>query len=215
MNAPALLPRPPRRRDPRPAPDGVPADRRRYSQEEYLARERGPGRAHEARTELHAGGKLFEMSGASLAHQALVQDLTFEIRLFLDEEAFVPMSEGMKFRPPACRFYYPDVMITPNPPELLDEAGDVVRDPLFVAEVLSPSTEATDRGEKLDCYRGTPSVREYWLIAQDAVRVERHHRPPGGAWDVAVYEDRGERVPLPPLGGAVGVGRLYRRALPA
>ena len=82
--------------------------------------------------------------------------------------------------------------------------------------MLSESTEATDRGEKFDCYLNTPSVREYWMIAQDRVRVERWHRPDAATgWAEEVYDDRGGAVPLPGLGGAVGVGPLYRKALPA
>ena len=211
MNAPAALPR----RRPRRAAGPPPLPRGRFTEEEYLAFERSDARASEARVELHAGGKLFEMPGTTLVHQALVQDLNFEVRLFLDEDRFVPMAEGVKFRPPACRFFYPDVMVTPNPPRMLDEVGDVVRNPLFVAEVLSPSTEATDRGEKQACYRNTPSVLEVWLVSQDAVRLERHHRVPGGDWQFTEYDDRAASVPLSPLGGAVRLGRLYRRALPA
>ena len=211
MNAPAALPR----RRPRRASGPPPLPRGRFTEEEYLAFERSDERAIEARTELHAGGRIVEMSGASFRHQLLVQDLTQSIREFLDEGRFAFCSEGLKFRPPSCRFFYPDGMVLPNPPAFLDEAGDVVRNPLFVAEVLSDSTEAIDRGEKQTCYLNTPSVLEYWLVAQGAVRVERHHRDPGNAWDFTAYDDRAASVPLPVLGGAVSVDRLYRRALAA
>ena len=154
------------------------------------------------------------MAGTRISHNLLVQDLTAEVRRFLDEDAFLALSEAIMFRPPACRFYYPDVMVVPNPPELLDERGDVVRDPIFVAEVLSDGTEHVDRGEKRTCYLNTPSVLEYWLVPQDAVRVERHHRVPGGDWEFAEYDDRSASVPLPALGGAVPLDRLFRRALP-
>ena len=221
MNAPATLARPPRRTAPPPTDAPPPAEapplpRRRFTEEEYLAFERSPERANEARVELHAGGKLVEMSGVLRRHSLIVRDLNRSVDEFLDDERYEYHSESLKFRPPACRFFYPDGMVLPNPPEFLDEAGDVVRNPVFVAEVLSDSTEATDRGEKQDCYLGTPSVLEYWLLAQDRVRVERHHRPAaGGGWLFDEYADRDAAVPLPALGGAVPLDRLYRRALPA
>ena len=82
--------------------------------------------------------------------------------------------------------------------------------------MLSDSTEHVDRGEKQTCYLNTPSVLEYWLIAQNRVRVERHHRADAASeWRFDTYEDRAASVPLPALGGAVDVGALYRRALPA
>ena len=198
-----------------PAPPAVPPPRR-WTEAEYLARERGAERANEPRTELLADGKLHEMSGARRPHHQLVRGLNRTVDGFLDFDRFEPFSESMKFRPPRCRFFYPDFMVTPNPPELLDEVGDVVRDPLFVAEVLSDSTEHLDRGEKQTCYLNTPSVLEYWLIAQDRVRVERHHRPDAATeWALDVYEGRAASVPLPALGGAVALGELYRRAIPA
>ena len=188
---------------------------RRYTQAEYLAYERSPERANEARTELHADGRLHEMSGARRSHSLLVQDLTQTVRTFLNEDLWEYHATDLKFRPPRCRFFYPDGMVLPNPPQMLDEVGDVVRNPLFVGEVLSDSTEAMDRGEKQVCYLNTPSVREYWLIAQDAVRVERHHRPDAAtAWAFEEYDDRSASVPLPGLGGAVPLAALYRRALP-
>lgn len=198
-------------------PPAPPARRpRRYTEAEYLARERSPERAGEARTELLADGTLHEMSGVRLAHSRLVSKLSHLIAGFLDEDRFEVHTESLKFRPPNCAFYYPDVMVLPNPPELFDEVTDVVRNPVFVAEVLSPSTEQRDRGEKQTCYLNTPSVREYWLVAQDAVRVERFHRPDAAAdWALETVADRTASVPLPGLGGEVAVADLYRRALPA
>ncbi len=205
---PTLAPPPPRTRTARPS--------RRYTQAEYLAHERSVERSQAARTELLADGTIREMSGVRRPHSLLVQDLTQSIRGFLDEDLWELHTESLKFRPPTCAFYYPDGMVLPNPPEFLDEVGDVVRNPLFVAEVLSPSTEALDRGEKQDCYLNTPSALEYWLIAQDAVRIERHHRPDAESpWGFEMYDDRAGSVPLPALGGTVAVGNLYRRALPA
>ena len=48
--------------------------------------------------------------------------------------------------------------------------------PIVVVEVLSPSTEADDRGEKFAHYRQLPSLQEYVLVAQDQIRVDHYHR---------------------------------------
>ena len=183
---------------------------------EYLAYERSPERSQEARSELFADGEVREMSGVKRAHSFLVRNLVQAVRSFLNEEQFELHSESVKFRPPRCRYFYPDVMVAPSPPAVLDSHDDVLLNPVFVAEVLSRSTESVDRGEKQDCYLNTPSVLEYWLVAQDAVRVERHHRSADGSWEFAVYEDAAADVPLGALGWTVGLGALYRRVpLPA
>ena len=200
---------PPRRLSSAEPPAAAPL---RMTEAQYLAFERSPERAQEAQAELFANGEVREMSGVKRAHSFLVQDLVQEVRGFLDETRFELHSESVKFRPPRCRYFYPDVQVTPSPPAVLDAHDDVLLNPVFITEVLSRSTEATDRGEKQVCYLNTPSVLEYWLVAQDAVRVERHHRTrPDGAWDFAEYDGPAAKVPLPVLGGAVSLAKLYRR----
>ena len=182
----------------------------------YLARERDPTRVLEPRSELFANGEVREMAGASFAHDGVKSRLEKEVDRFLDDDRFTRFTSEVKFRPPSCRFFYPDLMVAENPPLALDGERDVLRNPVFVAEVLSDSTEDVDRGEKQTCYLNTPSVREYWLLAQDRARVERHHRPDAAAgWAFEVYEDRGGEVPLATLGGAVNLAVLYRQVVPA
>ena len=211
---PPLAPARRRRSVPSPPP-ARPGGVLRLTGEEYLARERDPARAQARKSELFAGGEVREMPGVSFRHSRVVNGLSDEIAGFLDKDRFEKHVADVKFRPPRCRFFYPDLMVAPNPPLALDEHADVLLNPVFVAEVLSPSTEATDRGEKQVCYLNTPSVLEYWLLSQSAVRVERHHRTEAdGDWDLDVYEDRGGEVPLPALGGAVSLAAVYRQALP-
>ena len=188
----------------------------RLTEEEYLARERDPARSQERKSELLAGGVVREMSGVSRAHGLIVTELTFQVRGLIGPDDSEIYSGEVKFRPPECRYYYPDVMVPPSPPRMRDAERDVMLNPVFLAEVLSESTEHVDRGEKLDCYLGTPSVLEYWLLAQDRVRVERHFRAGVGAeWSLAEYDDRAAAVSLAALGGAVDLAAVYRRAVPA
>ena len=156
------------------------------------------------------------MSGGKRPHNLLVARLVAVLSLLADPDRFEVYGGSQKFRPPRCRYFYPDGLVTPSPPRMPPDFDDVVLNPLFVGEVLSNSTETVDRGEKQDCYLNTPSVLEYWLIAQDAVRVERRHRDAaGGAWRLDEYAGRAAAVPLPALGGAVSLAELYRQALPA
>ena len=188
----------------------------RMTEAEFLAYERDPDRAQERKSELLEGGIVREVPNVRRPHDLVTQRLSSLIDWFTDDDVWEVHTGDLKFRPRRCRVYCPDVHVTPCPPALLDDVGDVVTNAVFVAEVLSPSSESLDRGEKLDCYRGTPSVLEYWLLSQSAVRVERHHRPAAGAdWAVDIYEDRAGEVPLPALGGAVSLAKLYRQAVPA
>ena len=73
-------------------------------------------------------------------------------------------------------YTYPDVVITRGGPKLLDSHQDTLLNPCVIIEILSPSTEDYDRGEKFERYRQMATPREYVLVAQDRVSVERFHR---------------------------------------
>jgi len=84
--------------------------------------------------------------------------------------------------------YYPDVMVAcggePSDPR-------VERDPSLIVEVLSPTTERTDRGEKAMTYRGLPSLTTYLIVEQDRRWVERQWRTPNGPWQREIFTDAG------------------------
>ena len=65
-------------------------------------------------------------------------------------------------------FYYPDIAVRGG------EKGDdyAMSDPVVIVEVLSPSTQRHDRGDKRYAYGRLPSLREYVLVSQDETRVD-------------------------------------------
>jgi Uma2 family endonuclease len=73
-------------------------------------------------------------------------------------------------------YTYPDVTVICGKPRFEDDEGDILLNPTLIAEVLSPTTESYDRGKKFGHYRQLESLREYILIAQDQVLVERYMR---------------------------------------
>ena len=92
-----------------------------------------------------------------------------------------------------------------------DPKGYTAINPAVLVEVLSPSTEDYDRGEKLDHYRRIPSLREVLHVAHDARRVELWRRGADG-WALARFEE-GEDVTLESLGCAIAVAQIYRDPL--
>jgi Uma2 family endonuclease len=71
------------------------------------------------------------------------------------------------------KFYYPDVMVSCG---AFDPESKCETAPVVIIEVLSDSTEAKDRLEKLVAYQALPSLKEYVLVAQDKVKVEIFRR---------------------------------------
>ena len=77
--------------------------------------------------------------------------------------------------------FYPDATVVCGAPEI-ERYGTMqaVKNPAVVFEVLSPSTEARDRGFKLKAYASIPSVREVVLIDANKPTVERYIRDEQG-----------------------------------
>ena len=67
--------------------------------------------------------------------------------------------------------------------------------PTLVIEVLSPSTEVYDRGEKFRHYQELASLQEYILVSQDRIRVE-HYRFIKTQWVQTEFHGPEDVLPL-------------------
>ena len=86
--------------------------------------------------------------------------------------------------------------------------------PTVIFEVLSESTEAYDRGKKFRHYRSIPTLREYVLVAQDSVWVERYARGEGGVWSLREGGADATLV-LASIDCEIAVEEIYLKVFPA
>ena len=146
--------------------------------DEYLQLERGAERRSE-----YFAGSLYAMAGASENHVLLVGQL---VRLLGNQFVGRPCkvySTDMRVKVSRTGLYtYPDVVALCGDGAFEDENRDTLLNPSLVIEVLSPSTEAHDRGAKFAHYRRLDSVLDYLLVSQDRMRIERYSRHSGGLW---------------------------------
>jgi Uma2 family endonuclease len=148
--------------------------------EEYLEFERKSDVKHE-----YHRGFVYAMAGASFRHGIIVANLSRDFGvalrggpcLFVTQDVRVQTSSG-----PVRSYTYPDLVAFCGEPILTDNAQDTLSNPKLIVEVLSPSTEAHDRGLKFAEYRTIPTLEEYVLVSQTELRVERFHRQPDGQW---------------------------------
>lgn len=99
----------------------------------------------------------------------------------------------------------PDVVVRCGPIVV----GGFARDPVLVAEVLSPSTMNNDRGRKIDFYRSLHSLRTILLVYADELRVEAWQRDEAGEWGRSVLTDPATSLPLPELEAALPLRAIY------
>jgi Uma2 family endonuclease len=111
---------------------------------------------------------------------------------------------------PTGMYTYPDLVALCGEPRFEDGHVDTLLNPSVIIEVLSPSTEAYDRGEKFAHYRRLETLREYVLVAQDKVRVE-HYRREGEQWVLSEISDPRGTLHLPSVDCHVEVGAIYEK----
>lgn len=178
----------------------------RYTPEEYLALERNA----EFRSE-YIDGRIVAMTGGSIAHNYIGGNLYAGLLArFSGRPCHVFIADvKVRFgRDP--NYTYPDVMALCGAPAYGDEHRDILTNPELIVEVLSVSTQAYDRGEKFARYRAIESLREYVLVSQDEVKVERHMRN-GDFWTRSVETDLDATVEFTSVGCTFPLREIYSR----
>ena len=156
--------------EPAPAYNTAP-EIRLLSVEEYLELEMNATTLHE-----YVAGEIFAMCGASAAHNVIIGNVHRALANHLHGGPCRTFLSGYKVRLKIKMdefLYYPDVMVACGR-EGVEKY--FLRNPKVIIEVLSPSTEGTDRREKFMNYRRIPTLEEYILIAQDTPEVTIHRR---------------------------------------
>jgi len=175
------------------------------SPEEYLAFEREAETKHE-----YHDGEIVAMAGGTGPHSLLAVNLGSELRQQLRGRPCLVLNSDMRvWIDETRRFLYPDLSGLCGQPQYLDATRDVLTNPAIVIEVLSPKTEAYDRGKKLALYMAQPSIGEIALVNQDEVRVEKYTRQPDGSWRFEAFAGLDAAVRFEALGCAVRLGDLY------
>ncbi|MFQ3679251.1 MAG: Uma2 family endonuclease [Pseudanabaenaceae cyanobacterium] len=176
-----------------------------YSPEAYLAWEAQAETRHEYRN-----GEITAMPGGTPNHNEIARMLVFLLTAGLRHQPYsIFIADQRLWIPAANRYTYPDVMVTPRPAELQPGRRDTVMNPIWIAEVLSESTEAYDGTDKFRAYRTIPTLREYLLIAQDTLRVEHYCQQNASTWLFREYSDRRDVLTLPALEMSLSLAELY------
>ncbi|HLG76875.1 MAG TPA: Uma2 family endonuclease [Ktedonobacteraceae bacterium] len=107
-------------------------------------------------------------------------------------------------------YVYPDVTISCDVADRR-RGNTLIRSPRIVVEVLSPSTEAIDRGKKLAAYKACPTIQEIVLISQFAPHVEIYRRSETDqtTWSYEIFGP-GSAVVLKSVDVRLALDELYK-----
>jgi len=179
----------------------------RMSVPEFLAWDATQSQKHE-----FVGGEVFAMAGAEDRHVTVSGNLYVALRQHLRGTPCRTFMSDMKlFVASDDAFYYPDVFVTcgaadPASAHSKSEAS-------FIAEVLSPSTAAYDRGAKFASYRRLPTLAEYLLVDLDTRRSDLFRKGADGLWVLHPF-DAGQALRLDSVGLDLTAEQLFAEVEP-
>jgi Uma2 family endonuclease len=157
-------------------------------------------------------GEMFAMAGAKWNHNLIVAHLVREFDQQLRSRRCSVTPSDMRVHVSATGLYtYPDVVVVCGEPRFLDGQLDTLLNPTLLAEVLSPSTEAYDRGRKFEHYRSLESLAGYLMISSQRVSAELFVPQPGGRWLLTAAGSLEDTLELPVIGCRVALADLYEK----
>lgn len=173
---------------------------------QYLQNESGA----ELRSE-YWDGEVVAMAGGSPVHNRIVRNLTRRLGNQLDGSHCEPFTSETRVHIPHCNsYFYPDASVVCGAVQTTDEATETILNPIVIFEVLSPTTEATDRGRKFACYRSLPSLECYVLIEQETPAVDLFLRQTDGTWLLLAQTGLENFLPLTAIGITLTFSELYQ-----
>ena len=182
------------------------AEKNNISPQEYLENEKTAEFKHE-----YLNGELWLMAGASDNHVTIAGNLFFQLKQQLKSSSCRSYISDMKVKVEAVNaFFYPDVFVTCDSAD--KEQVYYKESPVFITEVLSPSTEAYDRGDKFKYYQQLPSLQEYWLIDAQKMSVDCFTRQKDDSWLLHSYSSPDDMAEAPSLEFKLLLSELYDQA---
>ncbi|MDQ3648766.1 MAG: Uma2 family endonuclease [Acidobacteriota bacterium] len=187
-----------------------------YTVDEYLAQERASAERHE-----YLDGQIYAMAGESPEHGAICMNLSRIVSTHLLGKRCQAFSKDMKVRSgpiPKIRhmtrglYSYPDLLVVCGELKFHDRHRDVLINPAVIIEVLSPTTEGFDRGEKWTRYQTwLPELTDYLLVSQSKPQLEHYHRQASGEWLYSLVNELEKSVHLRSIKCTLQLADVYDR----
>jgi Uma2 family endonuclease len=154
----------------------------RFTPEEYFAWEEQQLCRHE-----YINGEVYAMSGGTVNHSDIAGNLLILLKTHLRGSGCKTLNSDARVNiVESTNYVYPDISVTCN--ERDKTTTQYITYPCLIVEVLSPSTEAYDRGHKFRMYRQNSSLQEYVLVEADAVAIEIFRKNDGDNWQIINYQ---------------------------
>ena len=151
-----------------------------YTESEYLEYD-----LHSEHKNEFFNRQIYAMAGTSEKHNTISVNISSELRSQLKNKPCKVYAGEMRIKVQSTGlFAYPDLMVVCPEIQFSGDKPDTVLNPILIIEILSDSTESTDRGAKFAHYRKIPSLREYVLVSQNSQKIEKYHLNASSKWEL-------------------------------
>ena len=170
--------------------------------DEYFAWEEGQSSRHE-----YVDGDVYVMSGGTINHSEIAGNFLALLKAHLRGSGCKTLNSDARVSIQGSSHYvYPDLSVTCD---VRDQVNvQFITYPCLIVEVLSPTTEAYDRGHKFRRYRRNASLQDYVLVDANSVMIELYHKGSDGKWDIIDYRE-GDMVELKSVNLTFPIERVY------
>lgn len=178
------------------------AEKLHITPQEYLEGEKVAECRHE-----YVDGEIFAMAGGSDAHASISLNVAAHLKNQLRGSGCKTYISDMKAKVSKTKYFYPDVLVTCDERDLQHNYNKLHA--ILVIEVLSPGTEAYDRGRKFEYYRELRSLQEYVLISQDDYHVDVFRKNQQQRWELFSFAGLDTQVCFESIDCCVDMAILY------
>ncbi|MEB3291623.1 MAG: Uma2 family endonuclease [Synechococcales bacterium] len=153
------------------------------------------------------GGAVLTMAGGNLSHGRIGLNLASRLNAHTHDRGCITFNSDCKVRiAESGSFTYPNVSVSCGDRDR--SAQQFIQFPCVIIEILSPSTEAYDRGGKFRLYRKLPSLQEFVVVGSTVKSVEIFRRKEPECWEFMSYGED-ESFTIASIGLAIAVNELY------
>jgi Uma2 family endonuclease len=174
----------------------------RFTPEEYFAWEEQQLYRHE-----YIDGEVYAMSGGTINHGDIAGNFLALLKAHMRGSGCKTLNSDCRINIlESTNYVYPDVSVTCDERDKLTPQYIIY--PCLIIEVLSPSTEAYDRGGKFRMYRRNPNLRDYVLVDASKIAIDLYHKNDIGNWHIINYEP-GNSIELKSVNLTFSIEQVY------
>ena len=170
---------------------------------EYFAWEEKQLEKHE-----YIEGQVYAMSGGSRNHSLIAVRFTTLFSNHLDGSSCDVGNSALRVKIVKTENYtYPDISVTCDDRD--KTTTQYITYPSLIVEVLSPSTEAYDRGGKFRLYSHNPVLQDYLLVSSTSIEIDLYHKKDNGEWIIINYKE-GDMIELKSINLTFAIAQIYQ-----